>query len=454
MIDAIITLLKPAPHLPEILDKTRVRKRYSYWRIRTFYSMYAGYLLYYFSRKSFTFITPFLTTDIGLSKGDIGLLGTIFALVYGSSKFASGLLSDRANPRYVMAIGLIITGLCNIGFGFSFSLLSFSIFWGLNACFQGWGWPACTKQLTQWFSRSERGRWWSIFSTSHNVGGFLIAYLASYSAQWFGWRYGMWVPGILCVVAGIWLLNRLRDVPQSLGLPDVERYKREPLIEKQGTGEVLSMKEILWAHVLNNKYVWLLSIASFFVYVVRVAVNDLGTLYLSEVKGYGAVEAAACISFFEVGGFFGILTAGWGSDYWFQGRRVPMIILYSLGLVFAVFGLSQVAPQATFLTAGIVSIIGFLVFGPQMLVGLSAAELVSKKAASTSNGFAGCFAYFGAAVAGYPLGKLVDLYGWSSFIAVLVICAAAAVAILLPIWSVTKGTDVEEEETLFTEDVD
>lgn len=453
MVRAIITLFKPAPYLTEMPGGRPVTKAYSYWRIRTFYSMYVGYLLYYFSRKSFTFIAPFLITEIGLSKGDIGLLGTIFAIAYGSSKFASGLFSDRANPRYVMAIGLIITGLCNIGFGFSASLFAFAAFWGVNACFQGWGWPACTKQLTRWFSHSERGRWWSIFSTSHNAGGFLIAYLAPYAAHRFGWRYGMFVPGMLCVVAGIWLLNRLRDVPQSLGLPDIERYKREPVVEKEDDGEVLSIKQILLAHVFNNKYVWILSFASFFVYIVRTAVNDMGTVYLVETKGYNFVDAAQCIAYFEVGGFLGILSAGWGSDYWFQGRRIPMIILYSLGLVFALFGFWQLPSGEFFLTAGAVAIIGCLVFGPQMLVGLAVAELVSKKAASTSNGFAGYFAYLGAAVAGYPLGKLVDLYGWSIFIAVIVICSAAAVAILLPIWSATKGTDVELEETQFMDEV-
>jgi sugar phosphate permease len=80
-----------------------------------------------------------------------------------------------------------------------------------------------------------------------------------------------------------------------------------------------------------------------------------------------------------------------------------------------------------------------------MLVGLAAAEFVNKKAASTSNGFAGCFANLGAMVAGYPLLKIADLWGWHEFIITLVVCSGAIALILLPIWSVTSTTLAEEK---------
>lgn len=446
MLRAVLNLLQPAPHIPVITDPVLVRETYQYWRIRIFYSMYAGYLFYYFTRKSFTFIGPFLCTDLGLSKGDIGSLASILAMTYGVSKFTSGILCDRSNPRYFMAIGLILTGFCNIWFGLCSSIVMFGIFWGLNGWFQGWGWPACTKQLTHWFGRAERGTWWSACTTSHTVGAFLVAYLAAFCAKWYGWRFGMFIPGILCVIAGIWLLNRLRDVPQSLGLPSIEEFKEEPIIEQVQQAKRLPVKQILFDHVLNNKYVWILAIAYFFVYIVRTAVNDWGPIYLAEIKGYSPVSAAICVSWFEVGGFFGMLAAGFGSDRWFSGRRVPVMVLSSLCLTFAIYGLWAVGPQQIYLTSMLVTVIGFLVFGPQMLVGLAAAEFVTKRAASTSNGFASCFASLGSAAAGYPLGKVAELWGWYEFIIILIACAAATAFILLPIWSVKTGTVAEEED--------
>lgn len=451
MLKAVLDLFRPATHLPEIADPTLVEKTYKYWRVRTFYSMYIGYMCYYFTRKSFSVITPFLMADtkLALTKGDIGWLATILSIAYGLSKFTSGVLSDRSNPRYFMAIGLILTGACNIFFGLFSTVFMLAIFWGLNGLFQGWGWPACTKQLTHWFSRSERGTWWSACTTSQNVGGFIIVYLAGYCATWYGWRFGMYIPGALCIIVGCWLLNRLRDVPQSLGLPEIESYK-QPLsssLEGQSTDKpvekeaLLPVKQILFKHVLNNKYVWILAISYFFVYVVRTAIHDWGPIFLTEMKGYTPVTAVICMSWFEAGGFLGMLVAGWGSDHWFEGKRVPLMVVGSLGLVIAIMGFWFLAPQQPFVASILFAVVGFLVFGPQMLVGLAAAEFVNKRAASTSNGFAGYFAYLGAAAAGYPLMKITDIWGWYGFIVTLVCCSAAGALILMPIWSAKSASD-------------
>lgn len=48
----------------------------------------------------------------------------------------------------------------------------------LNAFFQGWGWPPCSKILNTWYSRNERGLWWAIWNTSHNLGGAIIPLIA------------------------------------------------------------------------------------------------------------------------------------------------------------------------------------------------------------------------------------------------------------------------------------
>lgn len=443
----ILNLLKPAPYLPEIADAGIVREKYQYWRLRTFYAMYVGYIFYYFTRKSFTFITPFLISDAGFTKSEIGILASILSIAYGISKFTSGIVCDRSNPRYFMAIGLMLTGICNICFGLSSSIWLLAIFWGLNGWFQGWGWPACTKQLTHWFSHSERGTWWSACTTSHTVGGFAIAYIAAYSAVLWGWRFGMFIPGIMCIVAGLWLINRLRDVPQSLGLPPVEKFKNESIsIRQDEAHSPLPIKTILFKQILNNKHIWILSISYFFVYVVRQAVNDWGNLYFSEMKGLTPMEAAACVSWFEVGGFFGILFAGFGSDRWCKGKRVPLTVLSGLALVFAVSALWYLNPGEILIPSLLVGAIGFLVFGPQMLVGLAAAECVDKKAASASNGFAGVFASLGMAVGGYPILRISELYGWQGFIVVLIGCSAVIPLILFPIWSIRTTPKVLQEE--------
>ena len=131
----------------------------------------------------------------------MGILSTIFYIVYGSSRFVGGITSDKSNPRYFMGVGLIITGIINIAFGMSSSLLALAILWGLNAFFLDWGCQPYTKILTTWYSRNECSFWWAVCNTSHNLGGVIIPLLAGWLAIHYDWRYGMIIPGIIGIVA-------------------------------------------------------------------------------------------------------------------------------------------------------------------------------------------------------------------------------------------------------------
>ncbi|MEG0287569.1 MAG: MFS transporter [Victivallaceae bacterium] len=440
----IPNFLRPPKHREEIKDPAKVTQKYKYWRIRIFYSMFIGYIFYYFTRKSFTFAMPALINDLGFSKAQLGLLGSILYISYGISKFVSGIASDQSNPRFFMSLGLIITGLTNIFFGLSSSLLLFSVFWGINGWFQGWGWPPCARLLTHWYSRSERGTWWSVWSTSHNIGGFLIPILMAYLVKYFDWRWAMAIPGLSCIVMGLLLMNRLRDTPQSLGLPSIEKFRNDYQGVEASQEKELSTTQILFDYVLTNKWLWLLAAASFFIYVVRMAINDWSALFLIDTKKYSVLKANICVSVFEIGGLFGMLIAGRLSDKWSQGKRGPMNTLFSLGMVLSVLGFWLYSKENFYLDATFLFWIGFFLFGPQMLIGLAAAELSHKKAAGTASGFAGWFAYFGAAFAGYPLGKIAD-HGWDGYFLTLTVCGLIAVLLFLPTWNAVSDSPTEHK---------
>ncbi|HRD55013.1 MAG TPA: phosphoglycerate transporter protein PgtP [Parachlamydiaceae bacterium] len=438
----ILDFLKPAAVAPErIQDSEVVEKKYQYWRIRILYSTFIGYAFYYFTRKSFSIAMPGIIQDLHFDKSQLGLLGSIFSVTYGFSKFASGILGDRVNPRYFMSIGLLLTGIVNILFGLSSSILMFALFWGLNGYFQGFGWPPCARFLTQWYSHSERGAWWSTWNVSHNVGAFLINYIAGASLQYFGWRYAMYVPGVLCILASFFLLNRLRDTPQSLGLPPIEEFRNDYGTSKADFEKEnkLSTSQVLVEYVFKNKYMWLLAFAYFFVYVVRTGINDWTALYLIEEKGYSQIGANTSASFFEAGGFLGSLSAGWASDRMFQARRGPVNVLFAVGVILSITLFWLLPGSWPWFDSFAIFLVGFSIFGPQMLIGIAAAEISHKKAAATSTGFVGLFAYIGAAIAGYPLGKITQEFGWEGFFIALFTCSLITLAFLFPLWGVTEN---------------
>ncbi|MGF1874053.1 MFS transporter [Photobacterium frigidiphilum] len=416
-----------------ITDKQQIDATYKYWRLHLMFSMYIGYGMFYFTRKSLNFAMPAMLADLGLEHSDIGFLGTLFYITYGVSKFVSGMVSDQSKPSYFMGLGLISTGIINIVFGLSSSLAMFAILWTLNAFFQGWGWPPCAKLLTTWYSRTERGFWWSIWNTCHNLGGALVPLGIGFTAMTWGWRYGFIIPGILAILVGIVLCFRMRDKPTTMGLPTVGQWRNdelELLQEQEGRG--LSFRQILKTYVIGNKYIWLLCSSYFLVYVVRIAINDWGNLYLIERHGFDLFSANAAVSMFEVGGFLGSLFGGWGSDRFFHGNRAPMNLIFALGIFISVAAL-WLTPMNNFsVLACCFFSIGFFIFGPQMMIGMAAAECSHKGVAGTATGFVGLFGYLGAALASYPISLVIEQFSWDGFFSIITFSAASIGLLILP----------------------
>jgi OPA family sugar phosphate sensor protein UhpC-like MFS transporter len=332
---------------------------------------------------------------------------------------------------------LIATGIFNIFFGMSSSLIFFVLFWGLNGFFQGCGAPACAKLLTHWYSQSERGRWWSWWNTSHNIISAIIPVFMAFCAARYGWRLAMIIPGVLTIFGGLYLMNRLRDTPKSLGLPDIEKFRNDyRTTQPKTTGDELSAKEILFTYVLSNPYIWVLAITYFFVYVVRESVSSWTVLYLVQTKGYSQIGAGAVVFWFEIGGMVGSLVAGLASDKIFSANRGPVNVIFCLFTTLAIYMFWCTSGNQPLMDSLLIFTIGFFVFGPQMLIGLAAAELAHKKAAATATGFTGFVAYSGATAAGYPLGLIMRGFGWEGFFVTITACAVISTLLLIPLWNV------------------
>ncbi|WP_301099505.1 MFS transporter family glucose-6-phosphate receptor UhpC [Otariodibacter sp.] len=408
-----------------------IDSKYKYWRLHLMLVMYVGYAGFYLTRRSVNYALPAIISDLGIDKYDIGIMATSFYITYGISKFISGIFSDRSNPRYFMAIGLIITGITNILFSLSSSIFWLISFWIINAWFQGWGWPACSKLLTTWYSRNERGLWWSIWNTAHNVGGALIPLIIGYVTLHYNWRYGLNFAGWLGIFIGLILLIRLKNTPDTMGLPSVGVWRNDPLeLAQEEDGKDLSWQDILKKYVFLNKYIWLLAFSYTLVYVVRTAINDWGNIYLTEHYHYDLVTANTILSLFEVGGFIGSIVAGWGSDKFFASNRGPMALIFAIGIFTSISALWLMPKMDFILQASLFFCVGFFIFGPQMLIGMAAAECSHKKLSGTATGFVGLFAYLGAALAGYPLALIVQSFHWYGFF-IVISCSASIIALLL-----------------------
>ena len=181
------------------------------------------------------------------------------------------------------------------------------------------------------------------------------------------------------------------------------RLKRAFQRKKREACERLSIKSIL-----QNRQMHFLFLSFLLIYVIRVGLGDWILLYLTESKHYTYLQGASAVTWFEVGGFMGSLLAGLLSDYLFSGRRGPLNIFYALGATITLYFLWVYPGDNYFWDATLIFFSGFFVFGPQLLIGMAAAEVAGKDAAGTATGMAGLFGYAGAALAGGPLGLVID----------------------------------------------
>lgn len=117
-----MSIFSESPDKEITMSKFDIDKTYRYWRLHLMIVSYIGYAVFYFTRKSFNFVMPEMLSDLGITKSDIGMVGTAFYLTYGASKFISGVIGDRSNPRWFMGIGLIMTGCVNILIGLTSSI--------------------------------------------------------------------------------------------------------------------------------------------------------------------------------------------------------------------------------------------------------------------------------------------------------------------------------------------
>ena len=95
---------------------------------------------------------PVMEQQLGIGKPQLGLFLTLHGVLYGVSKFANGVVGDRADGRKFMALGLAASAVVNIFFGFSAAVAAFGILWMLNGWFQGMGYPPCARLLSHWFA--------------------------------------------------------------------------------------------------------------------------------------------------------------------------------------------------------------------------------------------------------------------------------------------------------------
>ena len=430
----MIGFLRPAA-FRDALPADRIDPEYKRLRRRVYAGIFIGYAGYYLVRGNFALAIPDLLAEHPeYNKEELGTVMTGLSVAYGVSKFLMGSVSDRSNPKFFLPLGLLLSCVIMAVFGLYdaiyASLTAMIALMALNGWVQGMGWPPCGKTMVHWFSTQERGLVVSTWNTAHNIGGGLVANLALVGLLLFNdWGAKFYFNALVAAVIaiGVWFL--LEDSPQSRGLPAIEKHRNDfPPDYSEAYERTLTFREIFLKYVLPNKFLWAIAIANAFAYFVRYGVVNWIPTYLETAKGFSFKESSIAWSLYEYAAIPGTILCGWLSDRWFKGRRAPMTMLFmALTLVAViVYWLNLKGPL--WIDYAALFAIGFLVYGPIMMIGLHSLDLVPKKAAGTAAGFTGLFGYvFGSAIAGTGVGWIADRWDWNGVFITMVACCLLAV---------------------------
>lgn len=415
----------------------------------------AGYSMFYFVRKNFSFAMPALAAEYGITNTSFGVILTLVGFVYGLSKFVNGIIADRANARWHLVIGLGACVLLNFAFGWSDVLgrvLSgqsegplfvsamvavMAVLLILNNVFQGCGFPPCNRLLANWVPPKELATKTAIWNTSHSVGAGVVSVLCGYLIASGGdWRLCFWVPGAIAAAGVIFILLTLRDTPSSVGLPELPGTKTE--LDEDDSKE--AFRSFIRKRVFLNPIIWVLAVTDFFVYIVRFAVLDWGPTFLqNRAIPLSPQLAGWTIAIFEIAGCAGMLCAGWVSDRFFGGKTQRMCAVEMLLVAVCMVVLHFLPADASpYLVLVLLALSGFFLYGPQALLGVIAVKQATKKAASSAVGLIGFMSYLSVVVTGAGLGWFSDTFGWG-FLFLLMTAVSLVGAILVgTLWNIPE----------------
>lgn len=190
-----------------------MNKRFLKYKWQLVIILWVAYFLNQGDRQIFNVVIPLIKEDMQLSDVQIGLVATIFTLVYGMLVPVAGFAGDIFRRKWVIFFSLLIFSVGTVFTGISngvFLLVVFrSIATGGGEAFY---YPAATSLLGE-FHHKTRAIAMSIHQTAVYAGIIASGFIAGYIGENYGWRIAFLFFGILGISWASIILWKIKDTP-------------------------------------------------------------------------------------------------------------------------------------------------------------------------------------------------------------------------------------------------
>jgi MFS family permease len=382
-------------------------------------------------RFGYTVILPAMKDGLGLTYGQLGLLGTGNLIGYLFFSLLGGYWASRYGTKVVvvlsltlMTMTLMLTGLSG---GF-FGILAARILTGVGSA--GANVPIMGL-ASAWFAVRRRGLAAGIMVSGSGLGVlvtgiFLPGVIKAFGAD--GWRWAWYCLAAISLAITLMCLLLLKNRPADMNLSPCGAEdappRPSPLKEQDGKAVAAPLD---WGKVYKNPALWQLGLVYFafgFSYIIY------ATFFTAHVIKAGQFTQAEAGRIWSFVGFVSLASGFiWGGVSDWIGRRAALCIVFCLHtLSFAVFAFST-------------TVFGF--FASAFAFGISAwsipsiaaafsGDIAGSRLAPAALGMITVVFGIGQALAPYVAGKLADVSGAfsSSFILAAVVALAGAIGSL------------------------
>ena len=421
--------------LPLEGDDSVVQKMHQRGVVWTIWFTYGAF---YFCRTNISAAAAALSMapeagGLGLDRYQVGWILAALKISYALGQLINGQLAERIRPRVLLAIGMFGSAALNVIFGLGTGFYFLLFVWACNGYCQSLGWTPCVRVVGNWIPPSWRGKAIGIIGTGYQITLGLTYVLASYSVEWFGWRGAVFIPAIVLAVAGIAMLLLLREMP-------------EQELSAAGSQSLPAAAANSWMEnmflTLFNPTLWILGMALGLLNACRYGFMDWGLTHLLEVQESSIGKAGLKYCVIAIGAVAGSYLAGVATDRLFGGRRAPVIFVLLIMLSAMTLLYESVSRTSATGTVLLLIVIGFCIYGPQvLLVGTAPVDLAHKGTAAAAAGFVNFMGYMGAATGDVVTGYFsVEAHGgWQTAIYIWAGWALGAALMTTLLWNATSS---------------
>lgn len=378
-----------------------------------------GGIVNFIDRTALSVAAPHMMSDLNLTNADIGLLGTVFSLIYAICQLPAGWLIDKLGARRIYIATIIFWSGATMLTGVMRSMAGLIFARGLLGVTEAACWPSAAKITSAWFPSKERAMATGIWDASSKWGPAIAPPLLVMVMLTFDWHVLFYIAGGIGVLFGIVLAVFYRQPEQARWL---SRAELDYICEGGGGtaaalgSAVQEQTPIRWRDLFRYRaiwgmilgwfcYIWMFNILSYFV-----------PLYLLKTENIDIKSAGILTSVPFFAGIIGAFIGGWVSKILVdRGVASPLTAKRAVISICALLGGGALTAAPFF--PGLTSTIVLLSIGMAMLSSVSAngwalpGDVAPKSLVGSVGGIQNFGGYFAGSLSPLVTGLIADATG-------------------------------------------